>query len=312
MSKTRRIAIKPLLTGYYRDTFCGIPVLRNVDNLINLSDIVNKAPKGTTNTAKRYSGWKRNKDSKKCIQRYTESYKEKGIIADKFMVKIVSGQMNLWGTYGVEELAFVVANWSCLKLDMETPEYKRLIGLLETEKEAISQKLTTVEETLVDTSQKLKEETKEKHKYKIALYRQREKVPYPKLSTEKCLYIWRNPKETEIVYKVGKATDINDRLNPYRTNTSLNELLFLVYITDTDTDREPEPETLEKRIKQRFKQNLVMLNHELYRDIELETLTTYITTYLQNEGIQHRIETDLVTYNTFVRDLADNSYDNVE
>jgi hypothetical protein len=247
------------------------------------------------------------------------------------------GNKSFMGTFLHPQLAINLCEW--LSVDFRIQVSKWIHELIITEKveigkekpsEEIHQKLTQdimeLQKQLEEANQKLSEKEKilQEAEDIILSHKQNEKTilaRYEKLYVNHQTFLKRKNlyklKEGPCVYllnfpdvnsdgdspptkiKIGKTSNITDRISGFRTSNPYVNLLFLVYT--------PHFNQIESNIKTKFDSKLNPNNHEFFSDITLEELKDSIIRFADMLGAEYSIETkdELDKFNTHIIKIED-------
>ena len=112
---------------------------------------------------------------------------------------------------------------------------------------------------------------------------------YHKFKKGNCCYIVSDPWREKEYFKIGETHDINDRLQQYRTPIPECRIEFLVYLSDN--------KTLEKCMKLRHNENLILRNHEYTFNVPLKEIIKSYKTLIKYLKLDVTYETELEDYN---------------
>ena len=112
---------------------------------------------------------------------------------------------------------------------------------------------------------------------------------YHKFKKGNCLYIVKDDWREKEYLKFGIASNINDRLQDYRTIVPECKILFLVYLNNN--------KLLEDCIKSKYQNILTHINHEYILTIDTEELFKVINKLIKFLNIESTVDNTLDLYN---------------
>ena len=198
---------------------------------------------------------------------------------------LLTGKVELGNEKSNEELIRIQKE-QMEKLKLENEEQEEQVEKLKLENEEQEKKM-----------KKLKLENEEKNKdYKLLSNKHNQmlkKRQYHKLKKGDCVYIVRDPDCRVLRYKVGKAGDINTRLQQYRTSIPCVKLEFLVYLEKDNT------KLLESIILTFYKQKLMPhSNHEWIHNVSLgEIIIQIFETINRALNVEYTVSDEIGLYN---------------
>jgi hypothetical protein len=166
--------------------------------------------------------------------------------------------------------------------------YKEKIQSLTLEKDKLSETLVEKNNRLIqacDTVQKKEDSLIKLAKLHNSMLK---KQKYHKFKKGPCFYIWRNPTDKIIKYKVGFTENINSRLRQYRTAVPNLILVYLIYL--------PEAKFIEDAVLLKYRKNRVPLNHEIVH-VSATTIIKSVENLVKYFKFQNTVEGELWKYN---------------
>ena len=278
-------------------------ISRKEDGYINLSALCKAGNK-------EFKHWKENKKTYAFLDILSSSV---GIPTDE-LIKYQEGSNNEKGSYGHPQVSINVAQWISPEFDVNVSKWiyeLALTGKVELGKEKTNEELENIYKEKIDKMQlSIKQFTTENvslKKQNIHLSKLHDNIlkkrNYHKFKKGKCFYIVKDDWREKEYLKFGITSNINDRLQEYRTIVPECKILFLVYLENN--------ELLENNIKSKYNKILTHQNHEYVLNIESDKIILIIKKLLKFLNMQSTIEKNLELYNNPYDNTCDNQYDKI-
>ena len=243
---------------------------------------------------KRIDNWVRLESTKDLINELYNSLGSEGVK----IIETTEGKNG--GTYLHPDLSVPLAQWLSSSFAIQVSRYIRqlyLTGKVELGNEKTNLELDNIYKEKIDKMQFVIKEFSTENvtlkKENIHLSKLHDNIlkkrNYHKFKKGKCFYIVKDDWKEKEYLKFGITSNINDRLQDYRTIVPECKILFLVYLNDN--------ELLENNIKSKYNKILTHQNHEYILNIESNKIILVIKKLLKFLDIESTIENNLELYN---------------
>ncbi len=274
-----------------------IPIIaRKEDGYINLTQLCKAGNK-------EYFHWKENKKTNKFLEVLSNSLN----IGKDALIKYDSGSKNERATWGHPQVAINSAQWISPEFDVQVSKWifeLLLTGKVELGKEKSNKELDEIYEEKISKMQNkidkltfsndnLMKEISIVKSENSRIRKNHDKILYKRnyyqFRKGNCLYIIVDSWRSDEYIKFGITSDLNDRLQTYRTIVPECKVLYIIY---TDSNN-----LLEDMIKTKYTDKLTHLNHEYLIDVSFEHLKNTIDMLKLYLNIKFTEETNLSKYN---------------
>lgn len=271
-------------------------IARKNDGYINLTQLCRAGNK-------EYFHWKENKKTEKFLDVLSNSLN----ISKNELIKFETSSNNERATWGHPQVAINSAQWISPEFDVQVSKWifeLLLTGKVELGKEKSNEELNEIYEEKISKMQNkidkltfsndnLMREISIVKTENSRIRKNHDKILYKRnyyqFQKGNCLYIIVDSWRPDEYIKFGTTSEINTRLQTYRTIVPECKVLYIIY-TDSNI-------LLEDAIKTKYTGKLTHLNHEYLIDVSLEHLKNTIDMLKLYLNIKFTEETNLSKYN---------------
>ncbi len=257
--------------------------IRKDDGYVNISSLC------LTNK-KQFQSWYRNESATEFLNVLTQEMQSEFELKNLPIPKLVDmSAVRKNGTFVHPLVAIKIAQWISPKFDVAVTKWIYqlfLTGSVDISKQSMAE-LEEIRKEKIQLEQNYK-------KIQVNHEKLKQKKTHPKVEKGMCLYIIGIGNES---YKFGITSDLNNRLQAYRTSIPNIKMERIVYIK--------EAKQVEDAIKFKFENNHIPYNnHEIFMG-DLRILTAFINKYVDTFGLEYTDAVEEVAnINQFMTDIS--------